>query len=50
MNKWDKVSKNGPSKIYGRQPLYPFKIFKGWLPQIFLGPYMNTLTQIIVLK
>ena len=22
-NKWDKVFKNGPSKIYGRQPLKP---------------------------
>ena len=51
-NKWDKVFKNGPSKICGRQPLvclsrpYPFKIFKGCLPQILLGPLLNILTQI----
>ena len=24
-NKWDKVFKNGPSKIYGRQPLKNLK-------------------------
>ena len=45
---WDKVFKNGPSKIFGRQPLknikgygqsdhtqnrpYTFKFFKGCLP------------------
>ena len=47
------------SKICGRQPLknlkgwwdmvclsrpYPFKLFKGCLPQILLGPFMNTLS------
>ena len=49
-NKWNKVFKNGPSKICGRQPLknlsgygclskqYPFKFFKGCLLQILLGP------------
>ena len=31
---WDKVFKFGPSKICGRP--YPFKFFKGCLPQIFL--------------
>ena len=45
--KWDKVFKNGPSKICGRQPLKnPFKFFKGCLPQILLGPFLNTLSQI----
>ena len=29
--KWDKVFKNGPSEI-----------FKGCLPQILLGPFLNT--------
>ena len=24
---------------------YHFKIFKSWLPQILLGPFLNTLTQ-----
>ena len=47
---WVKVFKNGPSKICGRQPLknlgrsYHFKFFKGCLPQISLGPFLNTLT------
>ena len=50
--KWDKVFKNGPSKICGRQPLkklkgyegiclsrpYPFKFFRGCLPQMLLSP------------
>ena len=45
----DKVFKNGPSKICGIQPLksYPFKSFKGCLPQILLGPFMNTLSHMI---
>ena len=46
---WDKVFKNGPSKICERQPLknlkgygllkqtISLKIFKGCLPQIYLG-------------
>ena len=42
--KWDKVFKNGPSKICGRQPL---KKLKGCLPQILLGPFLNTLSQIV---
>ena len=70
-NIWDKVFKNGPSKICGRQPLknlkvygllkqtislqadhipssrpYPFKCFKGCLPQILLSPFLNTWTYI----
>ena len=51
----NKVFKNGPSKICGRQPFkkfeevwsalgrpHPFKYFKGCLPQILLGPFLNT--------
>ena len=50
---------SGPSKIYGRHPLkklkgygllkqtisrpHPSKFLKGYLPQILLGPLMNTL-------
>ena len=56
--KWDTVFKNGPSKICGRQPLkklkgyglrkqnVPLKFFKICLPQILLGPFLNTLSQI----
>ena len=33
--KWDRVFKNGPAKIYGRQP------------QILVGTFLNTLSQII---
>ena len=61
---WDKVFKNGPSEICGRQPLknifclsrpYHFKFFKGRLPQISLGPLLNTFSemkqnQIIITK
>ena len=55
---WNKAFKNGPSKICGRQPLknllvyglfkqpYPFKFFKGCLPQILLGLLLNTLSYI----
>ena len=47
----DKVFTNGPSKICGRQPLkklkgygpFTFKFFKGCLPQILLGPFLNDL-------
>ena len=50
---WDKAFKNGPNKIWGRQPLknlkgYPFKSFKGWLPQTLLGPFLNTLSCIVL--
>ena len=53
-NIWDKVFKNGRSEIYGRQPLKKLKwcgllrktislqFFKGHLPQISLGPFLNT--------
>ena len=41
----DKVFKNGPSEICGRQPLKNlkchFKFFKGCLPQILLGPFLK---------
>ena len=58
-SKWVKVFKNEPSKIFWRQPWkiwsdivclsrpYHFKFFKGCLPQILLGSFFNTLTQII---
>ena len=57
--KWDKVFKNGPSEICGRQPLKNFKgysllkqtitlqIFKGCIPKIILGPFLNTLSQMM---
>ena len=48
---WDKVFKNGPSKICERQPLknlpkqtYHFKLFKGCLPQVLLSPFLNILS------
>ena len=54
---WDKVFKNGTSKICGRQPLknlkgcisrpYSFKFFKGCLWHILPGPFLNTLFQIL---
>ena len=56
---WDKVFKNGPSKVCGRQPLKNLKkyhvlkltiiieIFKGCLPQILLCPFLNTLSHMI---
>ena len=59
--KWITLFKNGPSKICGRQPLknfrdivclsrpYHFKFFKGCLPQILLGPFLNTLTELSLL-
>ena len=56
MDKWDKVFKNGPRKICGRQPLiclcrpYPFRFFKGCLPQMLLGPFLNTLSQMMRLS
>ena len=51
---WDKVFKNGPSKICGRQPLkiwsdmVPLKFFTRCLSQILLGPFLNTLSHIEV--
>ena len=58
-DKWDKAFKNGPSKNYGRQPSKNLKLcltrpysffifFKGCLPQVFLGPFLNTLSQIYI--
>ena len=49
--------KNRPSKILGRQPylkcyglLYQLKLFKGCLPQVLLGPFLNTVSQIFQKK
>ena len=42
---WDKIFKNGPSKICGRQPLKSLKGY-GVLPQILLGPFLNTLSHL----
>ena len=59
---WVKIFKNGPSKIFGRQPLNNLKwyglpkqtislqIFKGCLPQVLLGLFLNTLTQLFFWK
>ena len=53
----DEVLKNGPSEICQRQPLKVLKwygllklikFFKGCLPQIPLGPFLNTLSQLIL--
>ena len=58
---WDKVLKNEPSQICGRQPLinlsgmgclsrpYNSKFFKGCLPRILLGPFLNILSHINIL-
>ena len=50
-----KVFKDGPSKMFGRQPLkkfedrpYHLNYFKGCLPQILVTPCLNTLTQMTV--
>ena len=43
---WDKVFKNGPSKICGKQRLKYMKFLKGCLPQILLGPFLNTLSHL----
>ena len=56
---WATEFQNGPSKICERQPLknlkglvcvsrpYPFfKFFKGCLPQILLGLFLNTLPHV----
>ena len=43
---WGKVFKNGPSKICG-QPLSrpcPLRLFKICLPEVSLGPFLNTLS------
>ena len=43
---WVRVFKNGPGTICGRQPLkiLNFTFLKGCLPQILIGPLLNTLT------
>ena len=48
---FETYSENGLSKICGRQPLkklkgdlHPFKNFKGCLPQVLLGLFLNTLS------
>ena len=43
---WDKVFKSGLSKFCGRQPLKNLKRYG--LPQILLGPLLNTLSHIWV--
>ena len=43
--------KNEPSKIFGLQPLKilnHFKLSKGCLPKILLGPFLNTLSHMMV--
>ena len=43
---WVNVFKNKLSKIcLGRS--YHFRVFKGCLPQILLGPFLSTLTQLL---
>ena len=44
----DKVLKNGPNKICGRPYDHMIKPFKGCLPQISLGPFLNTLLQLFL--
>ena len=50
--KWDKVFKSALSKFCGRQPLQKLKryglLFKSSLPQILLGLFLNTLSQMSV--
>ena len=56
---WDNPFKKGPSRICGRQPLKNLKwyglkqtillqFFKGYLRQILLGPFLNTLSQVLL--
>ena len=50
---WDKAFKNGPSEIFGKQPLLKqtisLQFFKDCLPRILLGPFQNTLAQLPLL-
>ena len=63
MHIWDQEFKNRQSKICGRQSLknlkgyglpkayflnFSFKFFKGCLPQILSGPFLNTLSHIFL--
>ena len=47
---WDKVFRNGLRKTFGRQPLKNLKSFKSCLPQILLGPFLNTLPHVNSLR
>ena len=47
-HKWAKAFKNGPSKICGQT--ISLQIFKGCIPQILLGPFLNTLAHLKTLK
>ena len=52
INIWDKVFKNGPRKICGRQPLRKqtivlFNFLKCCLPQISLRPFLNALSHML---
>ena len=51
MDKWEKVFKNGPSKILKRLPSlpYPFNFLRDCLPQILPGLLLNTLSQMLEL-
>ena len=46
----DKVFRNGLRKTFGRQPLKNLKSFKSCLPQILLGPFLNTLPHVNSLR
>ena len=55
---WVKIFKNGPSNTCGRQPFKKFevmwsaiqtKFFKGCLPKISLGPFLNDVTHLYVI-
>ena len=61
MDIWDKLFKNGSSEICGGQPFKKFEVilsantdqvtlnvFKGCLPKISPGPFVNTLSHINV--
>ena len=48
-NIWDKLFKNGPSKICLSRP-YPLRFFKSCLPQILLSSCLNTLYHLMLLK
>ena len=49
---WDRVFKNGPSKLCGREPLKIWRggRFKDCLPQVLFGPFLNTVYQIRVFE
>ena len=45
--KWDSLQKVWRDMVCLSRP-YPFKFFKGCLPQILLGPLLNTLSQMFL--